>query len=169
MSEQKVQRPAHRATAFCEDKKMTDTMSTTAPQPATQSIPASISKDIKLKDSDVTTTVVVQKFVNRTFVVLTNYKRFGSLIQCEVEESQVDKKTLNFHIQTLLGKHDDALNEVYARQISERIYRLEKDRGGLAKKPLLLGIALKDDLRTSESFKVLVDFVLSLYEYLDIN
>jgi hypothetical protein len=70
-----------------------------------------------------------------------------------------------------MGKRDDTVSEVYARQITERIVALDNTGsggGGSDCPPVLLGIALKegelvDGKSGPESFHLIVDAVLKLY------
>ena len=67
-----------------------------------------------------------------------------------------------------MGKRDDTLSEVYARQITERIVALDSEGFGSECPPVLLGIALKEGVLVDgksgpESFHLIIDAVLKLY------
>jgi len=79
-----------------------------------------------------------------------------------------------YDVTTLLGVRDDALLEIYARQITERIMSLgnvdqwgASEGGGTSSGPsVLLGIALdkkKGGGRDQETFRTIVDLVLDMY------
>ena len=53
-----------------------------------------------------------------------------------------------YQTQTLLGKRDDPLLYIYARQIIERITTGTQDH----RKPLLLAISLREEARDSQTF-----------------
>ena len=57
-------------------------------------------------------------------------------------------------VETMMGKRDDPLLNIYARQIIERI-SLSSD------KPLLLAISIKDECRDTETFQIILN---KLYE-----
>ena len=62
---------------------------------------------------------------------------------------------MSFDIQTLLGRRDDPVLHVYARQLIERI-------SASSEKPLLLAIALKEDGRGPAFFQDIVNKVIEL-------
>lgn len=134
---------------------------------ARECLPISITREVKINGTDVETTVIVQKFSDRTFVVLTNHKRFGSILECSADISEIDQ-TVDYRVQPLLGKREDTVNEVYGRQLLEQIVRIDQLKDPLLAttkgiKPLLLSIALKDELRTPESFHQLLTSVKEIY------
>ena len=72
-------------------------------------------------------------------------------------------------MRVLLGRRDDALLAVYARQLIERIDARGASAAptgaggaGEAGHPLLLALALSDDGRDSSTFQAVVNLVLEL-------
>ena len=83
----------------------------------------------------------------------------GTMISASHEYSQIDNSH-TYHIETLLGNRNDALNSVYARQILERIVSLGD---GIHCPPLLLGITLRGK-SSQEEFKIIINEVVTLYQ-----
>ncbi|CAM9757429.1 unnamed protein product [Chrysoparadoxa australica] len=96
------------------------------------------------------TEVIVQHFQDRTFVVVSQLERIGTLLQVTSEGGGMGGKS--FHVETLIGRRDDPLLVVCARQLAEQ---LRSD------KPLLLGLALKDEGRDSHTFQAIINTVLA--------
>ena len=61
-----------------------------------------------------------------------------------------------YDISTLVGRRDDPLLTLYARQLIEQIARTGCD------KPLLLAISLKDEGRESSTFQAIINIVVKL-------
>lgn len=81
--------------------------------------------------NEIHTDIVVKNYRNRIFLVITQFKKFGSIITVTREEAA---KTDVYTIKTILGKDDDETH-VAARYIAEQT--------GI-QKPLLVSICLKD-------------------------
>ena len=67
-----------------------------------------------------------------------------------------------------MGKRDDSIAEVYARQITERIVNMDSGGSGSTCPPILLGIALRDGQLVEgksgpEAFHKIIEIVLKLY------
>ena len=135
--------------------------------PAEECLPVCVTKDVFVSGTDVKTTIILQIFADRVFVVLTNYKRFGSILECSATVSEIDQ-ALDYRVQTLLGKRDDTVNDVYARQILEHFVKVDQlnDPLSFSKgiKPLLLSIALKEEMRTPTNFRELLNHVIEIYK-----
>jgi len=133
---------------------------------AQECLPRVVSKDIKLNgDIGVSTKIIIQIFVNRVFITLTNFNKFGSIVECLPSISVINQK-LDFRVKTLLGPREDVVNDIYARQLTEKIIKMEQFRNPtmFTLKPLLLAVALKEEMRTPESFRSLIDEVVGMYE-----
>lgn len=133
--------------------------------PTPASLPTCVQKTLPHNPS---TDIHIQLFSDRIFIVISQLSgKLGSLLQCNHEYSEIDNSH-TFHVETLLGKRDDSLNEVYARQIMERIVKLGGGSGGMNVNsccpPVLLGIALKADCKSQEMFRNIVEEVLNLYQ-----
>lgn len=109
----------------------------------------SISKDGK----EIKTDIVCTTYSDRVFVIITQIKKFGTIISAwaENKDNQVNEKS--YHSQTLLGKRDDPLLAVYARQVCESIVSTGSE------KPLLLAISIRDDGRDVAIFKAVMEAI----------
>jgi len=87
---------------------------------------------------DVTTFVHCTSFFDRHVVGIAQLSKFGTWIEGWCEES-ADGNVL-FQTKVLLGKRDDPILHIYARQIIEKIVSSSTSR-----KPLLLSISLQPD------------------------
>lgn len=115
--------------------------------------------------------LVVQVFSDRIFVGISQLKgKMGSFLTCTVEESIIDGSS-TYHVSSLLGKRDDALLEIYARQITERIAMVERNRpaycgsdGSSPIPPVLLGVSIdKSKGRVKGIFNAIVDQAVDMY------
>ena len=109
---------------------------------------------IRNEENGIVTEIICTTYADRHFVVITQLKKFGTLISAWAEEKAGSMDGKVYEMKTLLGKRDDALVNVYARQIIERI-------STVSSKPLLLAIALQPEGRDSETFKRILN---KLYE-----
>uniref|UniRef100_A0A7S1TQ84 Proteasome assembly chaperone 3 n=1 Tax=Phaeomonas parva TaxID=124430 RepID=A0A7S1TQ84_9STRA len=101
------------------------------------------------------TEIVVQGFQDAIFVVITQLKKLGTLIMTHIERGRTGKCL--FDARVLLGKRDDPLLVLYARQIAEQIStRTTYDRN------VVLSIALKEDGRGPAAFQETINHVLDL-------
>eukprot|EP00611_Tribonema_gayanum_P022234 TRINITY_DN4421_c0_g1_i1.p1 TRINITY_DN4421_c0_g1~~TRINITY_DN4421_c0_g1_i1.p1 ORF type:complete len:116 (-),score=18.68 TRINITY_DN4421_c0_g1_i1:17-364(-) len=99
----------------------------------------------------ITTEIVVQSFSDRTMVNVTQLEKMGTMLLVTSEASGMGGRS--FNVKTLLGRRDDPLLVVYARQLAEQM-RLDH--------PLLLAIALKEEGRDSATFAAVINKVLGL-------
>ena len=64
--------------------------------------------------------VMLQHFLDRTFVPITQIRKVDIFISCSLEMNDIDcSKTYN--VSNLLGNREDSLLGVYARAISEKL------------------------------------------------
>lgn len=77
--------------------------------------------------------------------MITQLNKFGTVIEVIPEIISDSDKPL-YHVKTLLGKRDDVLLDVYARQIIQYICK------NCPVRPIVLTIALHDDGRDKETF-----------------
>jgi len=82
-------------------------------------------------------------------VVISQLDKFGTLIKAWSEQKSDGGKL--YHITTLMGRRDDPLLTIYARQIVERLALID------IHKPLLLAIALSDSGRSTDSFQAIIN------------
>ena len=90
------------------------------------------------------TEIICTTYNDRHFVVISQMQKFGTLINAWAETKADGGKT--YDMVTLLGRRDDPLLSVYARQMIEKI-------SAVSDKPLLLAIALLPDGRDTVTFQ----------------
>jgi len=103
--------------------------------------------------SKVRTEVIVQSFADRHVVVVTQLRKLGTIMTAEAVDGLEGRRSYEIH--TLLGRRDDALLDVYARQLIEKIALTSA-------KPLLLTIALTEDGRGVDVFNDVLNTVLQI-------
>ena len=86
-------------------------------------------------------------FNDRIFIIVSQFKKIGTVIEAFTEERSDGGKMYLTNIK--IGKRDDEVCCVYARQIIELISETSD-------KPLLLGIALKPEDRDPETLKLVL-------------
>jgi len=64
-----------------------------------------------------------------------------------------------YHVETLMGKREDPLFTIYARQLIERL-------SSYTSRHLLLSIALKEDGRDVETFQAIINSIFSNLSWL---
>ncbi len=101
----------------------------------------------------ITTEILSCSFDDRLFVLITQIDKVGSLLTAW-SDSKSDGGYM-YHINTILGKRDDPLLTIYARQIMEKI-------SPHTRKPLLLGISLRDEGRSRDHFQIIINKVLEI-------
>ncbi len=84
------------------------------------------------------------EYSDRVFVVITQINKFGTMLSAWAEAKSDGGKL--YQVSTLMGKRDDPLLNIYARQIIERM-AVSTD------KPLLLSISLHPDGRSAAIFQ----------------
>lgn len=103
------------------------------------------------------TEVVVVPYADRTFVIVTQLKKLGNVILATSDAvgggMARPSGGRRYSVQVLLGKRDDPLLSLYARQLLEQ---MKSD------KPLLLAICLKEEGRDTGTFQEVINRVLSL-------
>ncbi|KAI2496620.1 hypothetical protein MHU86_17879 [Fragilaria crotonensis] len=94
--------------------------------PLPQFLPVTLTRSFEIMG--IVTDCWVQLFNDQIVIGVSQLGgKVGTYVLCQVEETPLDSKP-RFHISTLLGKRDDAMLEVYARRITERIASLRKSR-----------------------------------------
>ena len=109
------------------------------------------SVSIAVNGNEIRTDIICTTYSDRHFVLITQMKKVGTLIQ-----AWSDKKSDGnyfYEMVTLLGRRDDPLLNVYARQIIEKI-------SAYSDKPLLLGISLVPEGRGKEIFEAVLNNLL---------
>ena len=117
------------------------------------------------------TEIISISYTDRHFVIITQLNKFGTLIEAKVANVDINKNI--YHIQTLLGKRDDPLLTIYARQIIENIATYSNNRNNNTSitevKPLLLSIALDNNCRDSNSFTEILNKLFEIATWIDGN
>ena len=93
------------------------------------------------------TDIVCTSYSDYHFVTITQLKKFGTVIHAWADRHLDGSSGVTYEMNVLLGKREDTLLTVYARQIMQRI-------GMSSTKPLILAIALResDDGRDADTF-----------------
>jgi proteasome assembly chaperone 3 len=114
--------------------------------------PIQTKSSILSTNGEVSTDIICTTYNDRHFVVISQVKKFGTLINAWAETKADGGKS--FDMVTLLGRRDDPLLNVYARQLIEKI-SLVSD------KPLLLAVALVAGGRDVETFQNVLNNIAS--------
>jgi proteasome assembly chaperone 3 len=99
------------------------------------------------------TDIVCTTYDDYHFVNITQLQKMGTVIRAWSNKLEGLGDT-SYEMSTLLGKRDDPLLDVYARQIIEKV-------SARSNKPLLLGVALKPEGRDAKTFQ---DILNKLFE-----
>lgn len=90
-------------------------------------------------------------FSDRFFVIISQRSKFGTLFSCWSDNSELIQNKKIFHSQILLGKRDDEILDIYARQITELF-------AVISSKPLLLSLMLDDTKKEDQMlFRAIMD------------
>lgn len=126
-------------------------------RPNPSSLPTTVMRVITEPHTD----LLVSVFQDRVQILISQIEgKIGTMLSVTHEFSQIDNSH-TYHIQNLLGKRDDPLDSVYARQIMERIVNLGD---GYYCPPLLVGINLIVGKSSPEDFRKIVDEVVDMYQ-----
>ncbi|TFJ80293.1 hypothetical protein NSK_008436 [Nannochloropsis salina CCMP1776] len=86
----------------------------------------------------VLTDVAIFNFSDRIFLVISQNARFGTVISAKADDSVARPGAApSFDVSVLLGRRDDPLLLIYARQLVETVSRSSS-------RPLLLSISLRE-------------------------
>ncbi|CAK4089902.1 unnamed protein product [Aphanomyces euteiches] len=101
--------------------------------------------------NDIETTLIVSEFSDRIFIAVTQLGTFGTIIEATSKENLNGNPHIDISVR--LGKRDDPLLLIYARQFLERF--------GIPRgKSIVAAVGLKD--RTSETFEVVINAIQTL-------
>lgn len=106
--------------------------------------PIQSKSSVRSTNGEVCTDIICTTYNDRHFVVISQMKKFGTVISAWAETKADGGKS--FDMVTLLGRRDDPLLNVYARQLIEKI-------SIVSDKPLLLAIALVEGGRDVQTFQ----------------
>ncbi|KAG1688608.1 hypothetical protein DVH05_003534 [Phytophthora capsici] len=102
--------------------------------------------------NEVPTDIAVSIFADRVFIAVTQLGTFGTLVEAQQKDSISGKLQPDIHVR--LGRRDDPLLLVYARQFLEHF-------GVPLGLPILAAIGLKD--RSSDTFEIVMQSVKELF------
>ena len=130
------------------------------PIPSPMSLPKTVTKRYNI--DGVSTDMFVQVFADRIVVGVSQLNgKFGNYLMCEAIPDEVNPKHVEYDVTTLLGAREDTLLTVYARQITERIEKLQPNPISLT---VIVAISLnKDKAPQPEVFNAIVDLLVNLY------
>jgi proteasome assembly chaperone 3 len=116
----------------------------------TSSLPP-FEKKVTIELNGIPTEILCTSFVDRIVIFISQMNKVGTLISAWSEQKNDGGKIYQTSI--LLGKRDDPLLTIYARQLIEKIT-------AHCNKTLLLGISLKEEGRSREQFQFIINSVL---------
>lgn len=108
----------------------------------------------------VATEIICNSFADRHFFVISQTRKFGSLVSAWSEE-RLDGSGRQTLTRVLQGKRDDELVEVYAKQLSARL--------GDPTRPLLLAIGLDERGRDPETFHAVLKTVGEMHGWEEVE
>mmetsp|Transcript_9844 Transcript_9844/g.9947 ORF Transcript_9844/g.9947 Transcript_9844/m.9947 type:complete len:145 (+) Transcript_9844:143-577(+) len=110
---------------------------------------------VSITVNGISTDIVSTNFEDHIFVVITQINKFGTMIKAWSENRGEGGKL--FETQPILGKRDDVILQLYARQIIEKI-------SYVSTKPLLLAISLKQTENNESEISMMKSILTTLYE-----
>ena len=128
--------------------------------PSSSSLPRQAAKSYTM--DGVPTDMFVQVFGDRIVVGVSQLKgKFGNYMLCEAIPDEVNPKHVDYDVTTLLGAREDTVLTVYARQITQRIEKLQPN-------PIALNVIVAISLNKTkapqpEVFNAIVDLLVNLY------
>jgi len=111
----------------------------------------------------------LERFSDKTVVLITQIGRIGTYIACTLEDNGlIDGSTKSYQTVILLGPRNNPFAEICARQIHEHIRQFELGLNcagnfGADIPSLLLGITLRAEEQTRECMHELITCVVNLY------
>ena len=88
-------------------------------------------------------------------------RKVGNWCLCQAEQSEVNHKSIDFSINTVLGDRKDAMIGVYARRITELVIQRQLIPGSNYM-AVFLGISLKDKGTDREMFQQVVNVLVDM-------
>lgn len=128
-------------------------------EPHRSSVPTTLTRSYSV--NSVPTDIWVQLFSDRIMCGVSQVNtKVGTFLSCHIDESIIDNR-IRFIVTPLLGKRNDAVLEVFCRQVTEQIAAL-RTTAAAACPPVLMGISLKN--KDPETFRILIELVVKLYK-----
>lgn len=115
-------------------------------------MPTQKKSSVTSMNGEIRTDIICTTYHDRHFIVVSQMKKFGTLINAWADTKADGGKS--FDMVTLLGRRDDPLLSVYARQLIEKIALISE-------KPLLLAIALSPNGRDTETFQSILNHIVN--------
>jgi len=113
------------------------------------------SKSITAIIQEIKTEIILTRFGDRIFIIITQLGKIGTVIEATKESVLENEGTSTFSVDVLLGKRDEeSLIQLYARQLIELISKTSKT----TILPLLLSVALKND-KDPKTFKEILTII----------
>ena len=130
--------------------------------PSKSSLPRTATKSYSV--SGISTDMFVQIFSDRIVLGASQLEgKFGNYIMCQAIPDEVNPKHVEYEVTSLLGAREDTMLAVYARQITERIEKLQPNPTSMT---VIIAISLnKKKAAEPEVFKSIVDLLVDLYRY----
>eukprot|EP01112_Ceratiomyxa_fruticulosa_P007464 TRINITY_DN1940_c0_g1_i3.p1 TRINITY_DN1940_c0_g1~~TRINITY_DN1940_c0_g1_i3.p1 ORF type:complete len:150 (-),score=25.44 TRINITY_DN1940_c0_g1_i3:148-597(-) len=116
------------------------------------------SKLVAAKINGIHTEIVLNVYSDQIFVIITQNQKLGTLICAnKVDGDLTPSGTPNYSMYTVLGKRDDTISEIYARQLVQFVGNTDK-----GSRPLLLAISLlpqKDENEWKSTFNAVMNLI----------
>ncbi len=118
-------------------------------------LPSSLPSETKIEIelNGVKTEIMCATFDSKILIFITQINKIGTFIKAWADSKADGGKIYQTSI--VLGKRDDPLLTIYARQLIEKISLFSS-------KSLLLGISLKEEGRSREHFQEIINKVLEI-------
>ena len=112
------------------------------PTPLPQSLPTTLTRSYQILG--VPTHTFCQVFSDRIVVGVSQLpsKHVGNWTLCQAQKSEVSPKDMDFDVSILLGDHNDAMLELYARRLTECVIQ-QRLIPGTDRMVILLGMSLQ--------------------------
>ena len=112
------------------------------PIPLPQSLPTTLTRSYSILG--VPTHTFCQVFSDRIVVGVSQLpsKHIGNWTLCQAQRSEVSPKDIDFDVSILLGDHNDAMLELYARRLTECVIQ-QRLIPGTDRMVILLGMSLQ--------------------------
>lgn len=126
------------------------------------SVPRTLARSFTI--DGVETSLWVQIFRDRLFFGVSQLQgSLGNFLMCEPIQSLINMQQYDFDVTNLLGAREDALLNVYAKRLCERL--IQTRGSGDAPMTIVLGISLhKEKGREPAMFQTVLDLLVKLYQ-----
>jgi proteasome assembly chaperone 3 len=111
-----------------------------------------------LSPGGIPTSLLVQLFSDRVSVTISQLGKVGTTLLATCDVSPTTERR-SYDVTVLLGRRDDPLLSIYARQLIEKVKEVDPAPG----RDVLLCISLKEEGRDSGSFQELLNATLEMF------